>query len=82
MHLLELVLQGGHNSPGAESLRGRQITAWAPNDCGGGRKVPTCHKDFLQYSTFSSESPRIRTWGRHTCFFPRAPSNLIWKYLR
>jgi len=36
----------GHNSLGAESLRG------PPNDCGGCRKVPQYHKYFLQYSTF------------------------------
>jgi len=32
--------QRGHDSPGAESLWGRQITAEAPNHCGRRRKVP------------------------------------------
>jgi len=52
-----------HNSPGAESLRG----------CG---KVPTMSQ-VLQCSTFASEKPQVRTWGRQTCFLPRAPSNLV-----
>jgi len=33
--------QGGHNSPGANSLWGRWITAGAPNYCWRRRKVPT-----------------------------------------
>jgi len=36
-----------------------------------------CHKYFLQCSTFASKRPQLRTWGRHTCFLPRAPSNLV-----
>jgi len=56
--------QGGHNSPGAESLRG------VLNDCGvGGEKSQECHKYFLKYSTFASKRPQVRTWGRQTCFF-------------
>ena len=31
---------------------------------------------FLQYSKFAFERPQVRTWGRQTCFFPRAPTNL------
>jgi len=41
----------GHNSPGAESLTGRQITV------GGAEKTQQCHKHFLEYSTFASERP-------------------------
>ena len=36
-----------------------------------------CHKYFLQYSTFASERPQVRTWGRQTCFLALAPSNLV-----
>jgi len=35
-----------------------------------------CHKHFLQYSTFESERPQVRTWGTPN-FVPRAPSNLV-----
>jgi len=48
--------------PGAESLRGAE-------------KSQQYRKYFLQYSTFASERPPIRTWGRQTCFLHRAPSN-------
>ena len=65
-------VQGGRNSPGAESLWGRQITA------GGAEKSQQCHKYFLPYSSFASERPQVRTWGgRQTCFLPRAPSDLV-----
>jgi len=43
--------QEGHNSPGAESLRGRRITAE------GAEKSQHCHKYFIQYSSFASERP-------------------------
>jgi len=49
----------------------------APNHCGGVQKSHQCHKYFLQYSIFASGRPRVRTWGRQTCFLPRAPSNLV-----
>ena len=67
----------GRNSTGAESLWGRWNTAGAPNACGGAKKSKQCHKHFLQYSTFSSERPQVRTWGRQTCFLSRAPSILV-----
>jgi len=50
--------------PGAKSLWGR-------------RKSQPYHKCFLQYSIFASERSQVRTWGRQTCFLPRAPSNLV-----
>jgi len=53
----------GHNSPDTESLWGR-------------RKVLTMSQ-ILQCSTFASEMPQVPTWGRQTCFVPRAPSNLV-----
>jgi len=58
---------------------GRQITMGAANNCGGRRKVPIMshHKYFLQYSTFASEKPRVRTWERQTCSLTRAPSNVV-----
>jgi len=44
---------------------------------GGAKKSQKCHTHFLQYSTFASERPQVQTWGRQTCFLPRAPSNLV-----
>jgi len=61
----------GHNSLGAESLRG------APNQCVDTEKSQKCHKYFLQYSKFASERPRVLSWGRRTGFLPRTPSNLV-----
>jgi len=48
----------------------------APNYCGG-KKSQQCHKHFLENSTFASERPQVRTWGRQMCFLPQAPSNLV-----
>jgi len=64
--------EGGQNSPGVESLWGCQITAggWAP-------KSPNKVTSTFFNSTFASERPQVRTWGRQTCFLPRAPSNLV-----
>ena len=56
--------QGEQNSPGAESL-------W------GAPKSANNVTYFLQYSTFASERAQVRTCGRQTSFFPRAPSNLV-----
>ena len=47
----------------------RRITAGAP-------KSPN-NIFFLQYSTFASQRPQIRTWGHQTCFLSRALSNLV-----
>jgi len=56
----------------------------ARNHCGrlrmtthGAEKFQQCHKYFLQYSTFASKRPQVRTWERQTCFLFRAPSNLV-----
>jgi len=49
----------------------------APNGCGGAKQSQQCHKYFFQYSTFSSEKPKFRTWVRQICFLSRAPSNLV-----
>jgi len=49
----------------------------APNYYGGAEKPQQCHMYFLQYSTFASETPQIRTQGHQTCFLPRAPSSLV-----
>jgi len=49
----------------------------ASNHCRRRRKIPQCHKYFLQYSTFASERPQesqVRAWERQTCFLSRAPS--------
>jgi len=56
---------------GSESLRGCQMSA------GGAEKSQQFRKYFLQYSTFRSERPQVRTWWRQTCFLPRAQSNLV-----
>jgi len=40
------------------------------NDCGERRQIPTMY--FLQYCTFASERPQVRTWGRQTYFLPLA----------
>ena len=63
---------------------GRLITMGELNHCGERRmtsgvteKSQQWHKHILQYSAFASERPQVRTWGRQTCFLPRAPSNLV-----
>jgi len=61
----------GIDSLGAESLWGRWMAA------GIAKKWQQCHKCFPQYSAFPSERPQVRTWGRHTCFLPQVPSNLV-----
>jgi len=48
----------------------------APNHYPGRRKSQQYHMCFLQCNTFASERPQFRTWGRQSCFMPRAPSNL------
>jgi len=45
----------GNIYPGAEYLWGRRMTA------DRGEKPQHCHKYFLQYSTFASERPQVRT---------------------
>ena len=62
----------------------RRLTMGTPNHCGwrrmttvGAEKSQQCHKHFLQYSTFASERPHFRIWGRQTFFLPRAPANLV-----
>jgi len=73
---------------GCESSRGiargqGDAIPWAPNHyggenyCGKRRKVPTMSQVLFQCSIFASERPQVRTWGRQTCFLPRAPSNLV-----
>jgi len=32
---------------------------------------------FFNTSEIASERPQVRTWGRQTCFLPRAPSNFV-----
>ena len=56
----------GHNFSGAESLR-------------GAKKSQQCHKPFFQNSwpTLAYQGPQVRIWGRQTCFFPQALSNLL-----
>ena len=43
----------------------------------GVEKSQQCRQYFLQYSTFATERPQIRTWGGQTCFLSRAPFNLV-----
>jgi len=57
----------------------------APNYCGGcqmtaegAKKSQQYHKYFLQYSIYLlPKRPQVRTWGRQTCFLPRAPCNFV-----
>jgi len=35
----------------------------APNHYGCAEKSQQCYRYFLQYSTFASERPQVRTWG-------------------
>jgi len=73
---------GQGRNEGVAQFPGRRITTWGPIQCGGRRltggaeKFQHCHKSFLQYSAFPSERLQVRTWGRQTCFLPRAPSHL------
>ena len=55
--------QGGHNP----QTPNHWMTA------GDAENSEPCLEDFLQYSKFASERRQFRTWGRQTCFFPRAP---------
>jgi len=50
--------QEGSNSPGAETLWGRRMTA------GGAENSQQCHKYFLQNSKFAFIRPLIQAWGR------------------
>jgi len=43
----------------------------------GAEKSQQCHKYFLQYTTFASERPQVRIWGRQSALLARAPSNLV-----
>ena len=63
----------GENSPGGRQINyvmGRWMTA------GGTIKSQQCHMYFLQYSTFASERPQVRTRGRQTSFLPQAPCDV------
>ena len=80
LHELEQVLvlvrgvttgQGGAITRAPNNCGGRQMTAW------GVEKSQQCHKYFLQYSTFASERPQVRTWERQNCFLPWAPPNHV-----
>jgi len=68
--------RGPHCQGRNEGDKGGAISR-APNDCGGTRKSQQFRKYFLQYSTFASERPQVRTWGRQTYILPRAPPNLV-----
>jgi len=48
----------GHTSPGPESLLGT-------------KKTQQCHKHLLQYNTFASKRPQVRTWGAKLASFPK-----------
>jgi len=65
--LIRGVTRGGNGA----QFPGRRMTARVA------KKSQQCRKYFLQYSTFASERPQVRTWERQTCFLPRAPSNLV-----
>ena len=73
---LRAVIMGAKTRARAAQFPGHRIAMRAPNDRGGRQKVLTMSQ-VLQCSTFASERPQVRTWGRQTCFLPRAPSNLV-----
>jgi len=62
--------QDGSDSPGADSLWRRQITAW------GAEKSQQCSKYSLQYSTFASEK-LFRIWGANFFLALVAIYNLV-----
>jgi len=55
----------------------------APNHHGDAeslREAPKRHNNATNTffnSTFASDRPQVRIWGRQTYFLPRAPSNLV-----
>jgi len=61
----------GAQFPGRRITMGRRFTAV------GVEKSQQCCKHFLQYRMYASERYQVRTWGRQTCFLPRATSNLV-----
>ena len=62
---------GRNEGARGEQFPGRRMIAGVPETS------QYCHKYFLQDSTFASKKPQVRTWGRQTCFLPRAPSSLV-----
>jgi len=66
-----ICLQGRTSGRQRDTISGRRTTAVAP------KKNQQCHTFFLQYSTFASERPQVRTWGCRICFLPWEPSNLV-----
>ena len=50
---------------------------WRKITMGSAETSQPCLKYFVQYSIFASERPQVRTWGRQTCFLPRAPYILV-----
>ena len=72
---VDLRQERNERGKGAQFTKCR-IFMGARNHCGGhwiAKKSQQCHKYSLQYSAFASKRPHIRTWGRQTCFLPRAP---------
>jgi len=63
--------QGGHNYPGAQSLR------WVRNDCERCWKVQRMWQVLSSIQQITSDQYQIPIWGRQTCFLPQTPSNLI-----
>jgi len=49
----------------------------APNQYMGRRKVPTVSQVLSSIQYIASDRPLVRTWGRKSCFLPRATSNLV-----
>jgi len=63
---------------------GRRITMGASNHCGRGPKSYNNVTSTFFSSTFASERPQVRTWGRQTCFLPRRHLTSLrpWYYWR
>jgi len=62
--------QGGHNSPGAESIPGRRITAWE-------EKSPNNVTSTFLNTVHCFRKTSGSNIGAQTSFLPRAPSNLV-----
>jgi len=62
---------GRNDGEQGAQFSGRRVTMRAP------KNPNNVTSTVLQCSTFASERPQVRAWGRQTCFLPRAPSDLV-----
>jgi len=69
--------QGRNEGGKGGTIPGRRITMGRRFTAVGVEKSQQCCKYLLQYRIYASERYQVRTWGRQTCFLPRATSNLV-----